>query len=140
MANRPIFADTDYWLGFLIPGDELGQRAQSATARYGPRRIITSELVLVEVLDGMSRRGAYLRRQAVELVERLRNDPEVDIVPVDSSLVEAAVGLYGSRLDQRWSLTDCVSFLIMESRNIWQALSHDRDFAAAGFVALLRDN
>ena len=46
--------------------------------------------------------------------------------------------MYGSRLDQTWSLTDCASFLVMEQRGITDALAHDRDFEQAGFVALLR--
>ena len=46
---------------------------------------------------------------------------------------------YASRSDQRWSLTDCASFLVMEERNISEALAYDRDFEQAGFSALLRE-
>ena len=72
-------------------------------------------------------------------------------VPVDSGLRRnddysevseqfwAAVRRYWKHLDQRWSLTDCVSFLIMERQSIRDALAHDRGFAAAGFRPLLRD-
>ena len=47
---------------------------------------------------------------------------------------------YASRSDQSWSLTDCASFLVMEERNITDALAYDRDFEQAGFRALLREN
>ena len=50
----------------------------------------------------------------------------------------AAVERYSQRIDQRWSVTDCASFLIMEERGITDALAHDRDFVQAGFRALLR--
>ena len=40
--------------------------------------------------------------------------------------------------DQRWSLTDCSSFLLMEQRGISEALAYDRDFEQAGFIPLLR--
>ena len=33
---------------------------------------------------------------------------------------------------------DSASFLVMEERNITEALAYDRDFEQAGFVALLR--
>ena len=46
---------------------------------------------------------------------------------------------YVSRLDQRWSVTDCASFLIMEELGITDALAYDRDFAQAGFRPLLRE-
>ena len=39
---------------------------------------------------------------------------------------------------QTWILTDCASFLVMEERNITEALAYDRDFEQAGFTALLR--
>ena len=40
------------------------------------------------------------------------------------------------------SSLDCASFLVlvMEERNITEALAYDRDFEQAGFVALLREN
>ena len=37
-----------------------------------------------------------------------------------------------------WSLTDCVSFLVMRDRGLTEALTADRRFEKAGFVALLK--
>ena len=37
-----------------------------------------------------------------------------------------------------WSLTDCTSFVIMEQMEISEALTPDRHFEQAGFVALYR--
>jgi predicted nucleic acid-binding protein len=45
--------------------------------------------------------------------------------------------LYGQRADKSWSLTDCISFAVMEARGIRQALTADHHFTQAGFVALL---
>jgi len=39
--------------------------------------------------------------------------------------------------DKDWSLTDCASFVVMGERGLTHALSADRHFAQAGFVALL---
>ena len=76
----------------------------------------------------------------MELVKGLENNSEVEIVPQTDAQFRAAVELYSSRLDKTWSLTDCASFLVMEERNISEALAYDRDFEQAGFVALLREN
>ena len=46
--------------------------------------------------------------------------------------------MYGSRLDQTWSVVDCASFVVMKERGITDALAYDDDFKQAGFVALLR--
>lgn len=47
--------------------------------------------------------------------------------------------MYRERTDKSWSLTDCMSFLIMRKRHIKTALAHDRHFEQAGFTALLRE-
>ena len=138
-SSRVIFADTGYWAALADPSDGLRSKALALADKYISYQTITTELVLVELLDSMTRRGPYYRQKAVETVLDLQNDPGVEIVPMDSKLFDEAVERYGSRLDQRWSLTDCVSFLIMERRGIMKALAHDRDFAAAGFRPLLRD-
>jgi predicted nucleic acid-binding protein len=45
--------------------------------------------------------------------------------------------LFGNRLDKGWSLTDCISFTVMESQGIAEAFTCDRHFEQAGFRALL---
>ena len=44
---------------------------------------------------------------------------------------------YRSRRDKEWSLTDCISFVVMEDEGLREALTGDRHFEQAGFVALL---
>lgn len=39
---------------------------------------------------------------------------------------------------KHWSLTDCISFVVMQQRGIRQALTFDRHFEQAGYEALLR--
>ena len=135
---RVVFADAGYWIALLNPSDSLHEKASTVGNDLGEAKIVTSEMVLVELLDNMARRGQYIRRAAADFVDRLRLDPVVDIVEMTSRQFEQAVKLYRSRLDQRWSLTDCASFQLMEDRNIQEALAHDRDYEHARFVALLR--
>ena len=42
------------------------------------------------------------------------------------------------RPDKEWSLTDCISFVLMRERSVHEALAYDHHFEQAGFVALLR--
>jgi hypothetical protein len=46
--------------------------------------------------------------------------------------------LYNSRSDKQWSLTDCISFLVMQDRQMTEALTGDRHFEQAEFTALLK--
>ena len=135
-----VFADSGYWIAVTRTGDGLHRKARLVVRQIGPVKIITSELVLVEYLNDMSKLGEYYRRLAVDTVRDLRNDNNVEIVPATSQQFWEAVQYYDSRRDQRWSLVDCSSFLIMEELKIRDALAHDRDFRSAGFRPLLRDN
>jgi len=82
--------------------------------------------------------GEFRRLFAVRMVQDLEDNPDVEIVPQTDAQFRSAVGRYAARPDQTWGLTDCASFLLMEERNITEALTHDRDFEQAGFTALLR--
>ena len=97
-------------------------------------------MVLIEYLNEMSKHGQNQRRLAVQTVIDLQNDPDVEVVAVTSQQFWEAVQFYGDRLDQRWSLVDCSSFLVMKDKKIREALTHDRDFRSLGFTALLRDD
>ena len=46
--------------------------------------------------------------------------------------------LYESRPDNDRSLTNCISYVVMEREKITEALTADRHFEQAGFVALLK--
>jgi len=95
--------------------------------------------VLSEVLNGIAGAGAYLRANAAALVTSTLNNPRVEVVSHSAELFRAALALYRDRTDKSWSLTDCASFLIMERRQIADALTHDRHFEQRGYRALLRD-
>jgi len=43
-----------------------------------------------------------------------------------------------ARRDKPWSLTDCISFVVMEQLGLVDALSADHHFEQAGFNILMR--
>ena len=135
---KRIFADTSYWIALLNPRDELHMRAVAAAQTYSDDLIVTSEMVLVEFLNGFSDRGPRLRAAALKAVKTLRSSPNVTVIPQVSDQFERALRRYEERIDKDWSLTDCASFLIMEGEEIGAALTHDQHFAQADFQALLR--
>jgi len=42
--------------------------------------------------------------------------------------------------DKEWSLTDCISFVLMKQEGVTEALTADAHFVQAGFKALLLEN
>ena len=136
---REVFADSGYLVAMYVPRDELHQKASEVTKQLQPFRVITSEMVLVEFLNHVSKGGEAMRRSAIDAERRMRTNHNFHIEPQTSHLFRAAADRYAGRLDKRWSVTDCASFLIMEERGINDALAHDIDFVQAGFRALLRE-
>lgn len=98
-------------------------------------RIVTTEAVLWEWLNALS--GTAVRAVAAEGYARVRGDGLVEVVAFEPDLREAAVGLYRSRIDKSWSLTDCLSFVVMSERRLVEALTTDCHFEQAGFRVLL---
>jgi uncharacterized protein len=137
---RAVFADASYWIALLNPRDALHNRAKLLAESLGRTWIVTSEMVFIELLNDHSRRGGALRSAAVRLIQRLRQNPNVSIVPQSSLQFQDALLLYAERGDKAWGLTDCSSFRIMHREGLTQALTYDHDFEQAGFRALLRDS
>jgi predicted nucleic acid-binding protein len=135
---RTVFADTAYWIAVLNPRDVLHQKARDVSKQLGPVRIVTSEMVLTELLASFSSMGEQLRKAAAAYADRLLADPNVEVVPQTSIQFREALGLYQARLDKQWSLVDCASVQIMQQRHITEALTSDHHFQQAGFSTLLR--
>ena len=130
-----VFADTYYYLALLNADDQDHARAVAWTADFSGR-IVTTDAVLTEVADGLSRGPG--RAAAVGLIRALLADPAVMVVEADRALFERGLDLYEKRPDKGWSLTDCMSFVVMEDVKVEQALTADHHFEQAGFKALLK--
>ena len=132
---RIVFADTSFYVAALSPGDINHARAE-AVGRGFRGRVITTEYVLLEVATFFCE--APHRPVFLGLLQTLQNDPEVTIVPASADLWQRGVALFAARLDKDWSLTDCISFVVMQEGGITDALTADHHFEQAGFVALLK--
>ena len=133
------FADTSYWLAVLLPRDQLHDRAKAASEAFlHDATILTSDLVIVEVLNYLHAHSIELRRSAYSIFEGFRSTSLVEIVPTTQSVIDKAGRLYMQSADKEWSFTDCVSFAIMTDRNLTDALTADHHFEQAGFRALMR--
>lgn len=86
-----------------------------------------------DALTKSGQRGGF-----IQTIRVLRRNPMVTILPPTPKLFEAGIELYESRPDKDWSLTDCISFVVMAEREITEALTGDQHFEQAGLKALLR--
>ncbi len=80
-----------------------------------------------------------MRRQVAAFLETAPSLPNFKTEPFGADLYHRGLNLYGDRPDKEWSLTDCISFAVMSEQHIVEALTRDRHFKQAGFVALFAD-
>jgi predicted nucleic acid-binding protein len=136
---RTIFADTFYWAALTSPDDAFYLKALEFSRVLMPDRIVTSAEVLVEYLAFFAKAGRSVRAQAGRLAARLLRDSRVVVVPQSHELFLEGLDLYRARPDKGYSLTDCISMLIMRRQGITEILTHDRHFEQEGFRAMFRD-
>jgi predicted nucleic acid-binding protein len=125
-----VFADTFYYLALTNPGDQAHPRTLTLAQKMtGP--VVTTTWVLTEVGDALS--APVARPVFLSLIRSLRSDHETEIIPSDPGLFERGLDLFERRPDKAWTMTDCISFVVMTDRG----LTGDRHFEQAGFRALL---
>lgn len=132
---RQVFADMHYWLALLNLRDQDHARAVAFRRRERFDVVVTTAWVLVELADGMCSRGT--REVCVTAIVDLRRSRQVRIVEANETLFWRGFEHYLKRPDKEWSLTDCISFLVMAEEGLTEALTADRHFQQAGFTALL---
>lgn len=131
------FADTSFWIALSSQRDQFHFRAiawYSVVTQPG-HQIVTTEAVLWEWLNALA--GSSLRAFAADGYRRIHNDLQVDVISFDPELNTTAVHLYENRSDKKWSLTDCLSFVVMERQQIRDALTTDHHFEQAGARSLM---
>ncbi|HEY3822934.1 MAG TPA: hypothetical protein VGL82_00160 [Bryobacteraceae bacterium] len=84
-----------------------------------------------------SNANSMARRATAEGYRRCHQDTQIEVVPFAVDVIAAASRLYEARSDKDWSLTDCLSFLVMEQRRVSRALTTDHHFRQAGFEPVL---
>jgi len=131
---REVFADTFHFLALLNPRDlQHGRAAEAATQEH--LGVVTTRAVLLEVADAFA--DASTRSIAAEFLGTFEADPNATIIEVDAVVYHRGLTLYRDRPDKDWSLTDCISFVVMGDRGLTEALTGDHHFTQAGFIPLL---
>jgi len=130
-----VFADTSFFVAAIGPRDAQHHRAVEFAQDY-EGEVWTTEFVIIEF-------GNYLYRVKDRpffepVVRTIQQSPKYQIVEVSHALLERGIRRFSDRLDKKWSLTDCISFVVMEEHGIAEALTSDGHFEQAGFTVLLK--
>ncbi|HJQ34641.1 MAG TPA: PIN domain-containing protein [Pyrinomonadaceae bacterium] len=133
---RKVFVDTFYWIARINPRDQWHQKAVELSASLDDAELITSETVLVELLNYFSEYGPEMRGAVARIVRQIIDGSGITVV-LDAYGFAEGLALFGARLDKGYSMTDCMSMNIMRRVGATEVLTHDRHFAQEGFIILL---
>ncbi len=128
-----VFGDTFYFLALINRADEAHSRCRQFSEDHRGT-VFTTEYVLVEVADALA--APAHRVTAAAFIRLLQHHSQIRVVPASERLWDRGLALYADRPDKDWSLTDCISFVVMQDTGIGEALTGDRHFTQAGFRAV----
>jgi Predicted nucleic acid-binding protein, contains PIN domain len=123
------FVDTSAWYD-LVDGStpRHGDVAETAASA---RLLVTTTFILHELMALLVSRS--YRRAAEQAGEHIRTSPTVRLVHPTEEEEGRAWRLFLERPDKTYSLTDCLSFVVMRRLRLTTALATDSHFVQEGF-------
>lgn len=135
---RKAFVDAFHLIATTSPRDEWHDAALRADKSLGSGVLrVTTHEGFTEYLAAIAR-VAHLRTLAVEVVNAMRTDPSVRVIPPSRELFDRGLERYNKRPDKAYSLVDCISMVVMEEEGIREILTNDHHFEQEGFLILIR--
>lgn len=131
-----IFLDTGFLIALEVIDDQNHQVAFTywETLKISFPKIVTTTYVFDEMATFFNSRN--LHGKAIEIGNRLIESPSVELVQVDRQLFLQGWQYFKDHQDKSYSLTDCISFVVMNQKQISNALTFDKHFTQAGFSKL----
>jgi predicted nucleic acid-binding protein len=133
---KQVFADTSYWVAYLWLEDQWREAALEASEKIVGIEIVTTESILIEVLNYFSEFRTDIKNKIAVAVEEIMQDDETLVLHHRHEDFLKALELYKSRLDKGYSLTDCISMNAMREFTIAEILTNDAHFNQEGFTKL----
>ncbi len=128
-----VFVDTSAWVAYANRGDPDHAAVRDVLREFRGRRV-TSNYVFDETVTLCRYRLGYDVARAVG--EALRDQNACEVIRVTAGDESDAWDLFCDRSDQKYSFTDCTTFVMMRRLGIRLGAALDRDFLREGFAAL----
>jgi len=136
---KKVFVDSVAWIALINKSDNFHERSNEVKRQLenDKCKLITTEFVLLEVANELS--SPPTRDRAIRYINGLKHLSNLTIIEANNELFQLGWLLYSKRLDKEWSLTDCISFVIMQRDGMTQAFTNDHHFEQAGFIKLIKE-
>ncbi len=136
---KTVFLDTAFLVALINPNDQLRPQALAALEELDGVELMTTDAVLTEVLNFYAERGVYLRQTALAFIRALMDRDDVNLIYHGKYLFHLALERFHDRQDKGYSLTDCMSMVVMENHGVQFVATSDKHFRQAGFTLVMRN-
>lgn len=131
-----VFIDTGYLIALEATDDQHHEAAlqhwHGLLKSIPP--LVTTSYVFDEVITFFNSRNHHAK--AVEIGNNILNSAFIQFIHVDEHLFQESWLYLKKHNDKSYSLTDCISFVVMNRHEIKTALTFDSHFVQAGFAIL----
>ncbi len=135
---KSVFADAFYWIAIARPSDSWGNAAREARDQLGDVELVTTDEVLTEFVNALSKGGSNLRRTTIRMVRAILSSSQVRVILQSRIGFLSGLSHFENRHDKQYSLTDCISMNVMRNENIREVLTGDLHFSQEGFKVLIK--
>jgi predicted nucleic acid-binding protein len=130
-AILKLLADTSALIALFLPDERNHRRAADVGQRRPEPEFVLTELILGELATRLHVLAGVHR--AVAIANDVLRSSRYQLVFTDRELLNGGLEKMARFSDQRLSLTDCVSFDLMEKLGLPAAFTFDRDFRDCGY-------
>jgi len=131
-----LFLDANYLIALEVSDDQHHDDAWQHWTKLleSSPFLVTTSYVLDEVVTFLNSRRQHSK--AVRVGNNLLAASPIQLIHVDEGLFYEGWQFFEQHADKTFSLTDCISFVVMKRLEMTEALTFDKHFDQAGFVKL----
>jgi predicted nucleic acid-binding protein len=132
---QKLFIDSSYFIALQLRNEQNHQFALTHWQGLDRNQcFVTTSFIFDEVVTFFNSRGFH--SVAVSWGDRLLQSQKLELIEVDDQLFIDGWNYFKKYSDKSFSLTDCISFVVMKSLDLEIALTFDHHFLQAGFSKL----
>ncbi len=137
MNKREIFLDTSFVVAIINNDDQFHKESLDLEKDLKSYATVwITEAILIEIGNTFSKSN---KSPVSDFIQYCYVSPQIHVVNTDEGLLRQALDLF-RYTDKDWSLTDCISFVVMRREGINIAYSSDHHFEQAGFQYILKSS
>jgi predicted nucleic acid-binding protein len=130
---KRVFVDTGAWIALAEQSDvhHLQAIAIADELSRANTLLMTTDYILDETITWFRYNASH--KVAADFAVQVLSSNVTEIFYIDETIFNKAFELFRKYDDQKFSFTDCSSFVLMRAQRIRKAFSFDSHFITAGF-------